>query len=451
MTGHGLWACSLPLQRLKYAIIDIETTGGNARTGKITEIAVFLHNGQKIIDQYETLLNPGIPIPPFISKLTGITDEMVLDAPTFEEVAKELDTFTANAVFVAHNAHFDYGFVREEFRRVGIEFKRKKLCTVQLSRHSFPGLASYSLDKITKELKIVLNGHHRASADAEATALLFDQIIKAKSEVGLFDAHFGIPTLEGINSPYIDEAFLLSIPDEVGVFRFYNEADELIYSKRSGTVLSSICEKLKPNASELSKKLLSSIHRIDYQLTGSPMLAQLLEIEDVIKEKPIYNHGKFSLKIHFAAVVKLIDDVPHLVLEKRGNHSEAALVFTNFFEARHHLEVLAQRWNTPLSIISQGRRSAPALAIPEKVSESGNISSLNDTLIFVDEGRYVKEHCRIFIEKGAVLGYGYYDEDYQFSPQPLDDVQATLSALPEQEYAVRKFMEKGRFERVIKL
>lgn len=434
---------------MNYAILDIETTGGNSKTGKITEIAVYLHNGAKVIDVYETLVNPGVPIPPFITKLTGISNDMVADAPRFEEIATALDNFTANAVFVAHNAHFDYGFVREEFRRVGMDFKRKKLCTVQLSRHAFPGLASYSLDKITNELNIKLNGHHRAASDAEATAALFDCIIKAQSEVGLFDAHFGMPNLEGIHSPYIDEPFLNSIPDESGVVRFYDAADNLIYTKRSANVLTTICEKLKANTTEDAKKFRAAAHRIDYQLTGSQLLGQLLEAEDVMLYNPEFNHGRFSIKAHFCAVVGMVNGTPHLMLQKRRSDSEAAMVFSNFYEGREVLETLSKKWNTSLVELGSGRRQNPALPLLSLEALEGGLSPVGNNCILVDEGRFATEQTRILIENGVVTGYGYYDADFQFSGNPADDLQATFKPFPELEYVVRKFVEKGRYEKII--
>ena len=124
----------------KYAIIDIETTGGRADREKITEIAIILHDGEKILDKWETLINPERAIPYNITQITGITDRMVADAPKFFQVAKKIVEMTEGAIFVAHNVRFDYGFIREEFRRLGFTYMRKQLCTVRLSRKAFPGI-----------------------------------------------------------------------------------------------------------------------------------------------------------------------------------------------------------------------------------------------------------------------------------------------------------------------
>lgn len=160
-----------------FAIIDIETTGNSYRFGQITEIAIVLHNGSKVTDTFSTLVKPDMDIPLFITRLTGITNEMVKEAPPFYKIAKKVVEMTAGRTFVAHNVHFDYKFIKEEFKRLGYDYHRKTLCTVQLSRKLIPGHRSYSLGKLCAELGIEINGRHRATGDALATAKLFDLLI----------------------------------------------------------------------------------------------------------------------------------------------------------------------------------------------------------------------------------------------------------------------------------
>lgn len=162
-----------------YAIIDIETSGGNHATGKITEIAIYKHDGKKIVDEFVTLVNPELKIDWYVKKLTGITDEMVAEAPKFFEVAKRIVNITRGCIFIAHNVDFDYNFIRAEFRSLGFEYKRTKLCTVQLSRTLIPGKKSYSLGKLCKDLGLPLEDRHRASGDALATVKLFEMLLEA--------------------------------------------------------------------------------------------------------------------------------------------------------------------------------------------------------------------------------------------------------------------------------
>lgn len=160
-----------------FTIVDIETTGTVYNYGKITEIAIFVHNGSEITDSFQTLVNPGIDIPVYITRMTGISNEMVKKAPMFFEVARQIVEITAGRIFVAHNVNFDYRFVREEFRNLGYEFVRKKLCTVELSRKLIPGLASYSLGHLCAELGIDNESRHRAAGDAMATVKLFEFLL----------------------------------------------------------------------------------------------------------------------------------------------------------------------------------------------------------------------------------------------------------------------------------
>ena len=161
-----------------FTIIDIETTGNSYKDGKITEIAIFQHNGEMITDSFSTLVNPEIDIPYFITRLTGIDNQMVKNAPKFYEIARKIIEMTAGRTFIAHNVNFDYNFIKEEYKRLGYDFNRKKLCTVQLSRKLRPGHRSYSLGNICEDLCIEINGRHRAAGDAYATVKLFEILLE---------------------------------------------------------------------------------------------------------------------------------------------------------------------------------------------------------------------------------------------------------------------------------
>jgi DNA polymerase-3 subunit epsilon len=167
-----------------YSIIDIETTGQRFQSGKITEIAIYVHNGQQIIRSFSSLVNPESYIPDFITRLTGIDNKMVEHAPKFYEIARTIVELTAGNIFVAHNVMFDYSFVREEFKRLGYDFKRKTLCTVKLGRKYLPGHRSYSLGNICSDLNIKIEGRHRAAGDALATVRLLEIIMERHNYPG---------------------------------------------------------------------------------------------------------------------------------------------------------------------------------------------------------------------------------------------------------------------------
>lgn len=167
-----------------FAIIDIETCGGkfNHPKGRITEICILVHDGLTVVEQFSTLINPGCYISPFYTNLTGITNHMVSNAPTFKDISHKVLDLTENKIFIAHNVSFDYNFIRSEFAFIGQDFEREKLCTVQLSRKLIPGKHSYSLGNLCESLGIKNEARHRASGDAIATAKLFDLLIRAKTQ-----------------------------------------------------------------------------------------------------------------------------------------------------------------------------------------------------------------------------------------------------------------------------
>jgi len=172
---------------MKYAIVDIETSGRSWQRDRITEIAIYIHNGHVIIGEFKTLVNPEVHIPFHITQLTGITNEMVARAPKFYEIAREVVLLTEDSTFVAHNAPFDYRFLQSEFKRLGYDFHRDVLCTVKLSRRAFPGHRSYSLGNICDVLGIEIENRHRAAGDALATTKLFEKILlTSKGEISIY-------------------------------------------------------------------------------------------------------------------------------------------------------------------------------------------------------------------------------------------------------------------------
>ncbi len=165
-----------------YSVIDLETTGGNAKQGRITEVAIYKFDGEKIVDEFHSLINPECSIPPFVKRLTGISDEMTAQAPKFYEVAKDIIQITERTNFVAHNVKFDYSFLNAEFASLGYNFKRERYCTLQLSQLLIPNLPSYSLGNLCNSLDIPLEGRHRAYGDALATVSLFKKLLNIDAQ-----------------------------------------------------------------------------------------------------------------------------------------------------------------------------------------------------------------------------------------------------------------------------
>lgn len=160
-----------------YAIVDIETTGSKYPGNNIIDLGILIHDGRQVVETWQSLFKPAVPIPPFVVELTGITEEMVADAPLFSQKAAEIFALLRGKTFVAHDVNFDYLFVRHELQEAGFELESPKICTLKNSRKFLTGHASYSLGKLCKELEIEVSDRHRALGDATATAALFDLLL----------------------------------------------------------------------------------------------------------------------------------------------------------------------------------------------------------------------------------------------------------------------------------
>ncbi|MCK5169991.1 MAG: ribonuclease H-like domain-containing protein, partial [Bacteroidales bacterium] len=260
-----------------YAILDLETTGLSPINEKIIEIAIYIHNGKEIISEYSTLINPERNIPYNITRLTGITNEMVKDAPKFWEIAKDIIILTEGKSIVAHNASFDFNFIRNEFKSLGYNFKRDRLCTVKLSRKIIPNHKSYSLGKLCKELGIKIDGRHRATGDAFATVKLFEHLLKIS------------PSLGQLNSSmfyHIDAKIIKNIPEEPGVYYFHDHNGDIIYIGKSKNIRIRVFSHFSNEKSERALKMVDEIHNISYELTGSELIALLMESDEIKTQKP---------------------------------------------------------------------------------------------------------------------------------------------------------------------
>ncbi|MEP7170415.1 MAG: 3'-5' exonuclease, partial [Bacteroidota bacterium] len=205
----------------RFAIVDIETTGSYRAAHSITEIAIIVHDGKEIIDSFQSLINPMANINPYVSRMTGITNEMLRDAPKFHEIAKQVWNLTDDAVFIAHSVNFDFSYIRDEFKSLGADYRRKKLCTVRLSRKIFPGYPSYSLGNICTQLGIKIDNRHRAMGDASATAKLFELCVKHDSDE-FINKSLKKNSKEALLPPHLPKEVFENLPEKTGVYYFHD-------------------------------------------------------------------------------------------------------------------------------------------------------------------------------------------------------------------------------------
>ncbi|RZK89782.1 MAG: DNA polymerase III subunit epsilon, partial [Pedobacter sp.] len=211
-----------------YAVVDIETTGGHASANGITEVAINIHDGNEITESYTTLINPGRAIPAYITALTGIDEEMLADAPAFEDVALQIYQLLHGKVFVAHNVNFDYSFLKHHLALAGYDLQCRKLCTVRMSRKIFPGKVSYSLGKLCNALQIPLQNRHRAAGDADATSILFNLLLEHDLE-GTIPEMLKKTSKEQVLPPNLDKAAIIRLPNQPGVYYFKDSKGKIVY------------------------------------------------------------------------------------------------------------------------------------------------------------------------------------------------------------------------------
>ncbi|MDQ2658228.1 MAG: exonuclease domain-containing protein, partial [Bacteroidota bacterium] len=250
------------------------------------------HDGMQITDRFHTLINPRRSIPHYISGLTGITSDMVISAPGFEELAAEIHRKLDGKIFVAHNAHFDYAFLKKEFEQVGIQWQTKKLCTVRLSRKIIPGLKSYSLGSLAESLGIPIRQRHRAGGDAEATVKIFNELLLRDRENHILKA-LKRNSGETILPPNLSKEEFDKLPAKCGVYYFHDARGNVIYVGKAVNIRKRIAGHFTGDAREWSRsKIRNEIHHISYELTGNELIALILESQEIRKLWPKYNQAQ---------------------------------------------------------------------------------------------------------------------------------------------------------------
>ena len=273
-----------------YSVVDIETTGNGYRGQKITEISIFIFDGEKIVDEFTSLVNPEQKIPHFITNLTGITDAMVRTAPKFYEIAKKIAEITKDTIFVAHNVNFDYNIIRDEFKSLGFDFKRKKLCTVRLSRKIVPGLSSYSLGNICSAEGIEIAARHRAKGDAEATVELFRRLI-IRDHKFTINSFLNAKSREATLPPLLDKQVVDTLPEKHGVYYFKNEKKEVIYVGKANNIKQRVISHFYDKKKKERTMCLETAD-ISYTETGSELIALLHESSEIKHLYPKFNRAQ---------------------------------------------------------------------------------------------------------------------------------------------------------------
>lgn len=417
------------MRATEYAIVDIETTGGNASGSRITEIAIVIHDGMRVIDRWETLVNPEKEIPVAIFALTGINNEMVRHAPIFDDISNKVFEMLDGRIFVAHNVNFDYSFVRHQLEQSGFKWSARKLCTVRAARKIHPGLVSYSLGKLCSSLNIAIENRHRAGGDADATAILFSRLLEWDTE-NVIGQMVKKTASDQRLPPNLSHEDFARLPEKPGVYYFYNREKKVVYVGKAVNLKKRVTSHFTGNSITPQRQhFLRDIHSISFEECATELMALLLECSEIKKLWPAYNKAlkrfdaKFGLYEYEAR-----NGYKYLAIGKVGKFQTCVQTFGNEYDGIVTLRYLAEQFAIDHRFCKYGRAQQgefipkPDLSqLPEVEAHNAQIESALEFLAqnrpsfaIIDKGRSADERSCVWVEDGYFYGMGYVQSDLGF-------------------------------------
>ena len=384
-----------------YSVIDIESNGAGFRKENIIEIAIYKYDGHEIVDQFITLVNPESEITPFVQRLTNISQKMVKSAPRFHEIAKRIVEITQNTTLVGHNIEFDYRMLRQEFKRLGYEFKINTIDTIPLAKKLIPEAESYSLGKLVKSLGIPLIDQHRASGDARATLELFKLLMFKDKDSEIIQQHH-----EEINAKtYLNKIKYLTqdLPFERGIIYFQNAEGKIIFFDFVDD-LSKFAKTLFNSKSKRHKQIQDEVEHIHYDLTGSDILAKL-----IITTKGLQKRDNFQFGLYYKNEKYYAERISNLKEEKPLLRFKS---FTQGLKAVSFIETQSQF---------------------KDVEELKKVIHLNDrNELWLSAGRTLGEKSFLIFQKGKLTAFGFYELYSQLNSwEKLSKLQIDLNSFPQ--------------------
>ncbi|GHA33817.1 exonuclease [Salinimicrobium marinum] len=417
-----------------FAVIDVETTGGGINGNRLTEICIVLLRGPIVVEKFTSLINPEKDIPRHITALTGIDNAMVADAPRFYEVAKKVEEFTRDAIFVAHNVNFDYNVLRNEFKELGFEYSRRKLCTVRLSRKLIPGLFSYSLGRLCDSINIPISNRHRAEGDTDATVILFQRLLSLDDDYKVINSFLHVHSRQATLPPHIEAEQIHGLPESSGIYLFKDRQHKVIYAGKAIDIKKRVVSHFYDRMSK-EYQLGQETYHIDHETTGSELVALLLEAECIRKYYPKFNRAQKRP----GAVYQIVSytnqrGILQLALERTNKLRESIGTFYSRALAQEKLEFLCREFSlcpkycslqrnveecSHYSIVScegicSGKESVQAYN--EKVRAAiTSITEESSTFVIREKGRHFEEEAFVLVKNGTYQGFGFIDAEVQVS------------------------------------
>ena len=421
-----------------YSILDVETTGGKFNEEGITEIAIYRFDGEKIVDQFVSLINPEIPIQPFVQQLTGINDKMLINAPKFYQIAKRILEITENSILVAHNSSFDYRMLKIEFERLGYKFYISQLCTVKLSKKIIPDLKSYKLGNLVKNLGIPISNRHRASGDALATVELFKLLLLKDNEKVIVNS---LITETKPSSKNKWQKLINKLPNDVGIYYFHDQNGKIIYIGKSNNIKNRVNQHLT-GKSKKSLNIQLEAFDITFERTGSELIALLKENTEIKKHKPKFNKllkkiiKKFCLEIcenldgdKYLRICHYDDTVNYLECYSSLKTANSRL---EFFKKKYELSDSIKKNNTNINLLIK------------------DLSYKFKNMLLIDKGRDIDEKSVIVVKNNNYIGYGFFTLNHQISNfEVLDSLIVKNEYIENSKEVILKYLKKYKIEKLI--
>jgi len=452
-----------------YAILDIETTGGKYNEEGITEIAIYRFDGHKVVDQFISLINPEIPIQPFVVGLTGINNEMLRNAPKFFEVAKRIVEITSDCILVAHNAKFDYRILSTEFSRLGFEYERESLCTVELAQKLMPGQPSYSLGKLARALGIPVSDRHRANGDAQATVKLFKMLLAKDSSKEILIS--SVRTKPKITMDTKLVRLLEELPSITGVYYLHNSKGQIIYIGKSKNIKKRVLQHFT-NDNRKSREVQKEVAAITYEATGNELNALLKENEEIKKNKPKFNKA-LTRTVFSYALYRSEDEngYIHLKIGKADGRKKSITTFTNLQQAKMVLTNILEEYQlcqkyTGLhtgngSCFNYSIKQCNGACIGEEDMAAYNervnevirkYSYENLNMLVIDRGRDVDEKSALLVEEGKFKGIGYFNLNYQLNNlEIIKSIITPMQSDRDAQHIIQSYLRRNHRLKVIHL
>jgi DNA polymerase-3 subunit epsilon len=423
------------MKKPEYAIVDIETAGGNASGSRITEIAIIIHDGINEIERWETLINPEKKIPLPIFALTGIDNDMVRYAPKFEDIAEKVVEMLTGRIFVAHNVNFDYTFIRHQLEESGFKWTATKLCTVRATRKVKPGLGSYSLGNLCRSLQIPIEHRHRAGGDAAATAILFKRLLEwdVEDEIGKMVKKTSQDQRLPPNLPPDD---YIQLPEKPGVYFFHDHAKKVVYVGKAVNLKKRVASHFSGHKITPQRQhFLRDIHGISFEVCATELMALLLECSEIKKLWPIHNRALKRFEAKFGLYdYEARSGYRYLAVGKVNKFQTCIQVYSNLNDGINELRRLAVQFEIDHHFCKYCTTAEADSLIKKDVDNLPDVASHNDrvqnaidfvlenrpSFAIIDKGRSPDERSCIWVENGHFYGMGYIGLDVS-----LNDIAET--------------------------